>query len=599
MNRSLKGTLSLILLLTAISGQLCQTYPETSASKNEEVAEEFPTNVQTLSQIEEENTEQSSEGDLKRQSRKVPCPFHKLKSGLSKAAAIPCGAAAGAAAAAVAGKSVGGSISGTSVGEASVGSGSFGRSSFGGSIGGSDTTEVEGGVHFGLTDTFDILNDRMLEMSASLHGALSSMQDLLGAMPTMLERIQAEIKSIDASPKLRYDVVQTCDNYAQTEKSVSGIINHIYNSFKLPFSKGGQVQTRGNFEIGSCLDNIKANMMNFLATIRSWFSCDKLFSSNKGISKLQSYIHSFPSSSQCSVLNGLGRSSGSYILVPHGSGEGQFGVRGSGGLSFNSNSQINEAVIGKQVQELNQIINRVKELPGMITSLIEEVEVGVNNQIRLATASQRTSPYVRTVQIAPVYHVPNYPQLIGSENIMSVRPSLSGQANININQKSSNIPTSQSQYYITSPQQTLISAPVACSGQSIIDNVYSRVSTSPIKKNTEAYLLNRSVGNINYDRSALDLLNIRVNLSRDTLYTLLKGHTPTAGDIIILNLTDDIMMVGSPSDDFSLVTFTFIYRGISSRTAHNNNVFVWNVSEDDFSCNPNIFNDIVAHLVYG
>ncbi|XP_057331861.1 uncharacterized protein LOC130671800 [Microplitis mediator] len=544
-----------LLTVVALLILFCQafSYPDVRQNQNHEGVE----NAVTLHQIEEQTVDSNSQDNLKRPTRKVECPFSKSKSSRSSSSRV----------------------SGCPFSKHSSPQKTYAIV---------NTCEENGGTS-NFVSQFSIIVEELF----------TRMKDLMDIMPLALDNIknQAILR-----PGLTEVVEITSESCAKTQKDLSGFFDFFGNIFQSHKSESERYEYP-DVDVSGCLETIKEHLLSFLGFLKPCMKHSEDETTQR-LSKIEKYLELLVPS-KFKSLSMPCMSSQKTIKYPS-----LFKKHTSSTIN-NCNDDVS---LTNQIQTLRELSNFMNQFPGIINDVMTAVrmttqmqgqtkEAYSNFKIHPSFPMPDSSCQQKIIPVQPQYSASNFDfskifEMISQSPLRNTQT-----ANGMSTQVTSILPKTEH----TKNFQLTSGISPSCSGQSIIDQVSMGMSSNGRNHNLESYLLTPSFNTHSSNTktentytaslSNLDLLNVKVRLERSTVKTIFNDRNPQAGDIIIINITNDVYLVGVPSDDFGPIVFNYLYRGVSHKSPYSYHTVIWNLSSQDFACNPQILNEMVSHQI--
>ncbi|CAD6243145.1 GSCOCG00009661001-RA-CDS [Cotesia congregata] len=502
------NTVSNLLAAVLLVTLFCNTFSHPDVQRNEN--QDTPVG---LHQIEEGTVDPNSQVNLKRSSRKVECPFAKLKSAKSSSSyrTPKCPF-------------------------------SSKQSSPEKSYKFINTCEESSDMSSFITLFGSIVEEIFIQVKT-----------LMDIMPIALDNIKNQAILI---PGLIEDVEITSNSCARTQKDLSGFFDFFGNIFKFSKPESDNYETE-DVDVSGCLEKIKGHLMKFLGFLKPCMKSSGGVSVER-ISKIETLLEHL-SPSKFKTLSPVCVSPPRIFKYPS-------LVHKHSGSSFGT---CDESVsVTDQIYRLRELSTFMDQFPTIINEMMEAIRGVSQNH----------------VQVKEVYPIPPSHSTLDYSHRASYKPCSTkpGSTEVHTYYKRPTVDIVEPPRIYQIPARTPISS---CTGQSIINEIAMKTASDGRNFNIDA----SSISN-------MDLSNTKVTLDRSTVKSMLYEDNLNAGDVIIINITNDIMLVGAPFDDVSPIMFNIVYRKVSNKSPYNYKTTIWNLASQDFSCNQQIFNDILSDL---
>lgn len=377
-------------------------------------------------------------------------------------------------------------------------------------------------------------------------------KSLMDIMPIALDNIKNQAILI---PGLIEDVEITSNSCAKTQKDLSGFFDFFGSIFKFSKPESDNYETE-DVDVSGCLETIKGHLMKFLGFLKPCMKSSGGVSVER-ISKIETLLEHL-SPSKFKTLSPACVSPPRIFKYPS-------LVHKHSGSNFGT---CDESVsVTDQIYRLRELSTFMDQFPTIINEMMEAIRgVSQNHGKEVYPNPPSHSPLdcLPRVSYQPCNTKPGLPEV----HPCYKRPTI-------------DIVEPPKIYHI--PERTPVPS---CTGQGIINEIAIKTASHGSNFNIDGSSI-----------SSVDLSNTKVTLDRSTVRSMLfEDNNLNAGDVVIINITNDIMLVGAPIDEVSPIIFNIVYRKVSNKSPYNYKTKIWNLASQDFSCNQQIFTDILSDL---
>ncbi|KAK0093401.1 hypothetical protein PV326_013591 [Microctonus aethiopoides] len=341
-----------------------------------------------------------------------------------------------------------------------------------------------------------------------------------------------------------------------------------------------------NGGIKDSLENIKYLATLFTTLLKESHLMENNNSNNK-LSKINDYFDSFPAE-QCGILD--------QGLV---SGYGDININGNFNKNPGHNNDID--ILKDQTHMLQIMWDYINQLPAIFTLIFEiigELFIGIDSTSTPSGSNNGQNnlplplpPWQSLLHCQTQSNQNQFPYLSGE---FDVKNTFTGNIFPSNGHGSPSVPISEP-YFIKKHFNDLNTPSSAnYKGPHPAYNAQLGYGLTPANGN----VLNRGYPQ---EKSRLPTLpdnhwlNVQIPMERSTVLQLLGATQLVVGDIIILNLTENIMLVGRVDNYVNHIIFNVIHRGVSLKSSYGQ-THIWNLSYRDLSHNSRIYNGIMGYL---